>query len=161
MATLTGIRLRYYTDEEIKILAVVKVLHASTYDRGVPKTDGINDARMGLIDHTVRCPTCFKANCDQHFGYIELARPVYRLGSINTVLMVLRSVCRECARPKFETLVQQMVLMASLTFLRPSRIRTQVCDSSENYFRGLQKQAHMSVVQGSSTSVYPESKDLH
>ena len=101
MASLSRIRLRYYTDAEIKDLAVVKVLHASTYDRGVPKTDGINDARMGLIDHTVRCPTCFKANCDQHFGYIELAKPVYRLGSINTVLMVLRSVCRECARPKF------------------------------------------------------------
>jgi len=56
---------------------------------------------MGLIDHTVRCPTCFKANCDQHFGYIDLHRPVYRLGTINAVIMILRSVCRECAKPKF------------------------------------------------------------
>jgi DNA-directed RNA polymerase II subunit RPB1 len=99
---LTGIRLRYYTDDEVRSLAVVEVQHASTYDRGVPKADGINDARMGLIDHTVRCPTCYKANCDQHFGFIELARPVYRLGTINTVIMVLRAVCRECARPKIE-----------------------------------------------------------
>lgn len=100
MATLSGIRLRYYTDDEIRALAVVQVQHASTYDRGVPKTDGINDARMGLIDHTVRCPTCYKANCDQHFGFVELVRPVYRLGTINTVLMILRAVCRECGRPK-------------------------------------------------------------
>lgn len=101
--SLSKIRLRYYTDDEIKALAVVRVTNPSSYDRGVPKTDGVNDARMGLIDHTVRCPTCFKANCDQHFGYIDLARPVYRLGSINTVIMVLRCVCRECARPKFNT----------------------------------------------------------
>lgn len=99
--SLSKIRLRYYTDEEIKKLCVVRVEHASTYDRGVPKTDGVNDARMGLNDHTVRCPTCFKANCDQHPGYVELARPVYKLGTVNTVLMILRCVCRECARPKF------------------------------------------------------------
>jgi DNA-directed RNA polymerase II subunit RPB1 len=100
--SLNAIRLRYYTDDEIKALAVVKVTNPSSYDRGVPKTDGVNDARMGLIDHTVRCPTCFKANCDQHFGYVDLARPVYRLGSINTVIMILRTVCRECAKPKFK-----------------------------------------------------------
>lgn len=98
---LSSIRLRYYTDAEIRALAVVRVTNPSSYDRGVPKTDGVNDARMGLIDHTVRCPTCFKANCDQHYGFIELEKPVYRLGSVNTVMMLLRAVCRECARPKF------------------------------------------------------------
>jgi DNA-directed RNA polymerase beta' subunit len=98
--SLNGLRLRYYTDDEIRSLAVVKVLNASTYDRGVPKIDGVNDARMGLSDHTIRCPTCYKSNCNQHYGYIELSRPVFRLGSINIVLMILRSVCRECARPK-------------------------------------------------------------
>lgn len=99
---LTSIRLRYYTDDEIRALAVVKVLNSSTYDRGVPKENGVNDPRMGVVDHTVRCPTCFKSNCDQHFGYIDLVRTVYRLGSITTVIMILRSVCRECSRPKFQ-----------------------------------------------------------
>lgn len=98
---LSGIRLRYYTDSEIKSLAVVRVQNASTYDRGVPKLEGINDPRMGVVDHTVRCPTCYLANCDQHFGYIQLSKPVYRVGTINTVMLVLRCVCRECAKPKF------------------------------------------------------------
>lgn len=104
MATLSQIRLRYYSDDEVRKLAVVKVHNASTYDRGVPKIDGINDPRLGVVDHTVRCPTCYKANCDQHFGYVELARPVYRLGTVNTVMLILRCVCRECARPKFRAL---------------------------------------------------------
>jgi len=98
---LSRIRLRYYTDEEIRTLGVVGITHSSSYDRGVPKAGGINDPKMGLFDHTVRCPTCFKSNCDQHYGYINLEKPVYRLGTINIVLMILRSVCRECAKPKF------------------------------------------------------------
>jgi DNA-directed RNA polymerase II subunit RPB1 len=127
---LTSIRLRYYTDDEIRALAVVKVLNSSTYDRGVPKENGVNDPRMGVVDHTVRCPTCFKSNCDQHFGYIDLIRTVYRLGSITTVLMILRSVCRECSKPKFQfessginserplTLVQIPNIVASFTNLK-------------------------------------------
>lgn len=99
--SLSNIKLRYYTDDEIRALAVVKVTHAGTYDRGVPKLEGLNDPRLGLVDHTIRCPTCFKSNCDQHYGYIELAKPVYRLGVINLMLMILRCVCRECAKPKF------------------------------------------------------------
>jgi len=128
---LSEVRFRYYTDEEIKKLAVVHVQQASTYDRGVPKTDGINDARMGLIDHTVRCPTCFKANCDQHFGFVELVRPVFRLGTINLILMVLRSVCRECGRPKCiipgleytATHIAPMELSPAIMALEPSRER--------------------------------------
>lgn len=99
--SLSSIKLRYYTDDEIRALAVVRITHAGTYDRGVPKLEGLNDPRLGLVDHTIRCPTCFKSNCDQHYGYIELARPVYRVGIINTVIMILRMLCRECAKPKF------------------------------------------------------------
>ena len=100
---LQGIQLRYYTNDEIRKLAVVKVQNASTYDRGVPKLEGVTDPRLGLVDHTIRCPTCNKGSCDQHIGYVELGRPVYRLGTLGLVLMVLRSVCRGCAKAKFAT----------------------------------------------------------
>jgi len=112
--SLSQIRLRYYTNEEIRRLGVVEVQHASTYDRGMPKEFGVNDARMGLVDHTVRCPTCFLSNCGQHFGYVELDKPVYRLGTINLVLLLLRTVCRECAKPKFDTKCAPTKLDASL-----------------------------------------------
>ena len=129
--SLSAIRLRYYTDDEIKALAVVRVTNPSSYDRGVPKTDGVNDARMGLIDHTVRCPTCFKANCDQHFGYVDLARPVYRLGSINTVIMVLRTLCRECAKPKFKCgLPAEPETLVAHTIGTPSREKLRVLSES-------------------------------
>jgi DNA-directed RNA polymerase beta' subunit len=65
---LSGLQLRYYTNEEIKSLAVVKVTNPGTYDRGIPKLEGITDPRMGVVDHTIRCPTCNKGSCDQHLG---------------------------------------------------------------------------------------------
>ena len=99
--SLSRIKLGYYSEKEIKKLSVIKVTHAGTYDRGIPKLEGLNDPRLGLVDHTIRCPTCFKSNCDQHYGYVELHKPVFRVGILNTVILILRCFCRECAKPKF------------------------------------------------------------
>lgn len=124
---LQGIQLRYLTNDEIRKLAVVKVQNASTYDRGVPKLEGVTDPRLGVVDHTIRCPTCNKGSCDQHLGYIELARPVYRLGTLNLVLMILRSVCRQCARAKFWTQESDpdecVVLSETILNMRPGKER--------------------------------------
>jgi DNA-directed RNA polymerase II subunit RPB1 len=98
---LSGIRISFYTEEEIRKLSVVRITSSSTYDRGVPRVEGLNDPRMGVSHQTAKCPTCNLVNCDQHMGYIELARPVYRLATINYAIQVLRCVCRHCAKPKF------------------------------------------------------------
>ena len=54
-----------------------------------------------------RCRTCdceytgssTKMNdCPGHFGHIELARPVYHVGYIDTVVKLLRCVCFHCSR---------------------------------------------------------------
>ena len=99
---LAGIRVAFYTEDEIRKLCVAKVTNAATYDRGIPRLEGLNDPRLGISHQTTRCPTCNEIHCDQHMGYIELARPVYRLGAINYVIQILRCVCRACASPKYE-----------------------------------------------------------
>ena len=98
---LKGIRLVSYSEDEIRKLCVAEVKNASTYDRGIPRLYGVNDPRLGLTHQTAKCPTCAKINCDQHMGYIQLAKPVYKIGMINYALQVLRCVCRNCAKPKF------------------------------------------------------------
>lgn len=100
MATLQSIQLKFYREDEIRKF-VVRVTNASTYDRGIPRLQGVNDPRLGLTHQTAKCPTCAKVNCDQHLGYIQLAKPVYKIGTINYALQVLRCVCRNCAEPKF------------------------------------------------------------
>ena len=99
---LDGIQLQLYSDEEIRKIAVVQVTNPSTYDRGLPKANGVNDPRMGMNDKSLQCPTCgLTSNCNNHYGYVELERPVLRLGHIPSVLCLLRSVCWACSRRKF------------------------------------------------------------
>jgi DNA-directed RNA polymerase beta' subunit len=101
---LESIQLQLYTDAEVRKLGVVQVTNPSTYDRGFPKANGVNDARMGVTDKSLQCPTCgLTSTCHNHYGFIELERPVLRLGHVASVLCILRCVCWACSRPKFST----------------------------------------------------------
>jgi DNA-directed RNA polymerase beta' subunit len=44
---------------------------------------GLMDPRMGTIDRNFKCQTCGEgmSECPGHFGHIELARPVFHIGS--------------------------------------------------------------------------------
>lgn len=106
--TLDGIELQLYTDEEVRKLGVVQILNPSTYDRGLPKANGVNDPRMGVTDKHLQCPTCgLTSTCNNHYGYIELEKPVLRLGHMASILCLLRSFCWACSRPKFFSGVNQ------------------------------------------------------
>jgi len=99
---LESIELQLYTDEEIRRIGVVQVSNPSTYDRGLPKANGVNDPRMGVTDKALQCPTCgLTSTCNNHYGFIELEKPILRLGHIASTLCILRSVCWACSRPKF------------------------------------------------------------
>jgi len=60
-----------------------------TYVDGKGVYGGVNDPRMGDMGDR---------DDPGHFGHMELARPVYHLGYIKEVIMVLRSVCYHCSR---------------------------------------------------------------
>eukprot|EP00516_Mucochytrium_quahogii_P003774 CAMPEP_0203749584 /NCGR_PEP_ID=MMETSP0098-20131031/4087_1 /ASSEMBLY_ACC=CAM_ASM_000208 /TAXON_ID=96639 /ORGANISM=" , Strain NY0313808BC1" /LENGTH=1760 /DNA_ID=CAMNT_0050638661 /DNA_START=192 /DNA_END=5474 /DNA_ORIENTATION=+ len=54
-----------------------------SYSNGEPVIGGVNDPRMG---------NTFEKEHPGYFGHIELARPVYHVGFLNTVLAILRCV---------------------------------------------------------------------
>ena len=100
--SLQSIEFHVYSDNEVRNLAAVQVTNCSTYDRRVPKSNGLNDIRMGVNDPYLICPTCNQSStCSNHFGFIELEKPVIRIGFLNTILQILKCVCWACARPKF------------------------------------------------------------
>ena len=100
-STLEGIQLSLYTDEEVRALSAVQVLYPTTLERSLPKSNGLSDTRFGVTDRNLRCATCGQTDCFQHFGHIELFKPVCRLGQISLILYILRSVCWACSRRKF------------------------------------------------------------
>ena len=99
--SLESIQLTLYTDDEVRKLSAVQVLHPTTLERSLPKSNGLSDPRFGVTDRNLRCTTCGQADCFQHFGHIDLNKPVCRLGQISLILYTLRSVCWACSRRKF------------------------------------------------------------
>ena len=63
-------------------MSVAKIEHAETLENGQPKLGGLNDPRLGTNDRNYKCGTCGgnMAECQGHFGHMELAKPVYHIG---------------------------------------------------------------------------------
>lgn len=67
---------------------MVKVEHPETYDAAtsLPKVGGLLDMRLGTNDRNFKCATCSggMSECPGHFGHIELAKPVFHVGTSRT-----------------------------------------------------------------------------
>jgi DNA-directed RNA polymerase II subunit RPB1 len=71
----------------------IEITNAS--DRG---PGSVNDPLMGVTENNQICGTC-QADikmCPGHFGYIELAEPIYHPSYIRTIIQVLNCVCNSC-----------------------------------------------------------------
>jgi DNA-directed RNA polymerase beta' subunit len=81
-------------------MSVVKVEHPQSFVNGEPVKGGLSDLRMGTSDRSLNCASCSGniIDCPGHFGHIELARPVFNVGHMNTVLKLLRCVCFHCSK---------------------------------------------------------------
>ncbi|GAM20091.1 hypothetical protein SAMD00019534_032660 [Acytostelium subglobosum LB1] len=91
--------------DDIREMSVVLVEHPNNYENGKPKPGGLVDPRMGTVDKSQKCATCSgtMAECPGHFGHIELAKPVFHIGFIDTVLKILRCVCFHCSKLLVDT----------------------------------------------------------
>ena len=86
---------------EVKKQASAKVVTAELYDReGYPVEGGLMDTRLGVIDPGLRCRSCNGKlkECQGHFGYIELARPVIHIKYLKIITLFLNSTCSDCGR---------------------------------------------------------------
>jgi DNA-directed RNA polymerase II subunit RPB1 len=90
---------------------VAKIDTSQTYDKGRPKMGGLSDPRLGTMDRAVKCTTDGSGvlDCPGYFGHIELAKPMYHVHFIRTVVKVLRCVSYHNSRllvlpddPKFK-----------------------------------------------------------
>ncbi|KAG4993662.1 hypothetical protein JHK86_030489 [Glycine max] len=86
--------------DEIRQMSVVQIEHGETTERGKPKVGGLSDPRLGTIDRKLKCETCTAsmAECPGHFGHLELAKPMFHIGFLKTVLTIMRCVCFNCSK---------------------------------------------------------------
>ncbi|MAH47815.1 hypothetical protein CMI37_18480 [Candidatus Pacearchaeota archaeon] len=102
---LKALKFNLFSPEEIKKLAVAKIVTPELYDvDGYPVDGGLMDLRLGAIDPGVRCRTCGGRlkECLGHPGVIEMARPVLHIKYLQIIDIVLRSTCEACGKVLLE-----------------------------------------------------------
>jgi DNA-directed RNA polymerase II subunit RPB1 len=69
-----------------KAYSVCKIEFPEVLEEGTGKVKvgGLMDPRLGTVDRNFKCQTCGEgmAECPGHFGHIELARPVFHIGTL-------------------------------------------------------------------------------
>ncbi|EFN55020.1 hypothetical protein CHLNCDRAFT_134851 [Chlorella variabilis] len=80
--------------EFLRRYSVAKIETSQTYEKGRPKLGGLSDPRLGTMDRALKCTTDGNGvlDCPGYFGHIELAKPMFHIHFLKTVVKVLRCV---------------------------------------------------------------------
>jgi len=97
---IIGIQFSILSPEEIRNGSVAEITSRDTYVNNKPIIGGLFDPRMGVLEPGLICPTDGHdyMQTPGYFGHIELARPVFYIQYLSTVLKVLRCVCFKCSK---------------------------------------------------------------
>ncbi|KAL2896712.1 DNA-directed RNA polymerase II subunit 1 [Bienertia sinuspersici] len=100
VGTVELIQFGILSPDEIRQMSVMQLQYSETTKRGKPKAGGLSDLRLGTNDRKMKCETCTAnmAECPGHFGHLELAKPMFHIGFMKTVLWILRCVCYNCSK---------------------------------------------------------------
>ena len=141
-----------FSPKDIKKVASVKIITPELYDKeGYPVDGGLMDVRMGVIDPGLRCKTCGGKikECNGHFGYIDLARPVIHIKFIKKIQDILRSTCDECGRLLMEQdkINRQVSNLAKIKKEKGSDVMRKKIRSISNNLKNIKKGPHCSAKQ--------------
>ena len=99
---IIGIQFSILSPDEIRRGSVAEITSRDTYINNKPVIGGLFDPRMGVLEPGLICPTdgLDYMETPGYFGHIELARPVFYIQYLNTIMKILRSVCIKCSKLK-------------------------------------------------------------
>ena len=99
---IIGMQFSILSPEEIRKMSACEITNRDTYIGNKPALGGLFDPRMGVLEPGIICPTdgLDYIKTPGYFGHIELAKPVFYIQYLNTVIKILRCVCIKCNRLK-------------------------------------------------------------
>jgi DNA-directed RNA polymerase II subunit RPB1 len=97
---IIGLQFSILSPEEIRKGSVAEINSRDTYVNNKPIIGGLFDPRMGVLEPGLICPTdgLDYMQTPGYFGHIELARPVFYIQYLSTILKVLRCSCFKCSK---------------------------------------------------------------
>jgi DNA-directed RNA polymerase II subunit RPB1 len=99
-ARVVGIQFSMLSPEEIRNTSVAEITSRDTYIGNKPVIGGLFDPRMGVLEAGLICPTdgLNYIKSPGYFGHIELARPVFYIQYLSTIIKILRCICIKCSK---------------------------------------------------------------
>jgi DNA-directed RNA polymerase II subunit RPB1 len=99
-AKVIGIQFSILSPDEIRKGSVAEITSRDTYINNKPVIGGLFDPRMGVLEPGLICPTdgLDYMQTPGYAGHIELARPVFYIQYLSTILKCLRCVCFKCSK---------------------------------------------------------------
>ena len=78
---------------------VAQITSRDTYVSNKPVLNGLFDPRMGVLEHGYICPTdgLDYMKTPGYHGYLEIAKPVFYIQYLTTVIKILKCVCFRCS----------------------------------------------------------------
>ena len=97
---ILGIQFSILSPDEIRKGSVAEITSRDTYENGSPVINGLFDPRMGVLDPGIICPTdgLDYMQTPGYFGHIELAKPIFYIQYLSTILKILRCICVKCSK---------------------------------------------------------------
>ena len=97
---ILGIQFSILSPEEIRKGSVAAITSRDTYINNKPVINGLFDPRMGVLEPGFVCPTdgLDYMQTPGYFGHIDLARPLFYVQYLNTVIKLLRCTCVKCSK---------------------------------------------------------------
>jgi len=97
---IIGVQFSILSPEEIERMSVAEITNKETYTGIKPKVGGLFDTRMGILEPGMICPTDGQnyIDCPGYFGHIKLARPVFYIQYLSTIVKILKCVCIKCSK---------------------------------------------------------------
>jgi len=100
VSKIVGIQFSILSPEEILKGSVAEITSRDTYVNNKPVIGGLFDPRLGPLDPGMICPTdgLDYMQCPGYFGHIKLARPVFYIQYMSTIVKILKCVCIQCSK---------------------------------------------------------------
>ena len=97
---IIGIQFSILSPEEIRKGSVAEISNRESYVNNKPVINGLFDPRMGVLEPGLICPTdgLDYMQTPGYFGHIELARPLFYIQYLTTIIKIARCVCIKCSK---------------------------------------------------------------
>lgn len=124
--------------EEIQQESQLRIVSKNLYQaQRQPVPYGVLDKRMGVSSKDSTCDTCGQGlnECIGHFGYLDLALPVFHIGHFRSTINILQMICKSCSHVMLKEADKKMyekkLLNPNFSYLAKKALHGQILNKAK------------------------------